>query len=84
MSQSKTLGSEKISTLLIKQSIPAALGVLVLSIYNLVDTIFVGNYVGPLGIAAVTVVMPITFFMSSVGMAIGIGPETLLSVQKHH
>ncbi len=79
MSQSKTLGSEKISTLLIKQSIPAALGVLVLSIYNLVDTIFVGNYVGPLGIAAVTVVMPITFFMSSVGMAIGIGGGSIIS-----
>ena len=79
MSQSKTLGSEKISSLLIKQSIPAALGVLVLSIYNLVDTIFVGNYVGPLGIAAVTVVMPITFFMSSVGMAIGIGGGSIIS-----
>ncbi|MGD9328382.1 MAG: MATE family efflux transporter [Cyclobacteriaceae bacterium] len=79
MAQSKTLGSEKISSLLIKQSMPAAMGVLVLSIYNLVDTIFVGNYVGPLGIAAVTVVMPITFFMSSVGMAIGIGGGSIIS-----
>jgi putative MATE family efflux protein len=79
MTQSKTLGSEKISALLIRQSIPAALGVLVLSIYNLVDTIFVGNYVGPLGIAAVTVVMPLTFFMSSVGMAIGIGGGSIIS-----
>jgi putative MATE family efflux protein len=79
MTQTKTLGSEKISALLIKQSIPAALGVLVLSIYNLVDTIFVGNYVGPLGIAAVTVVMPLTFFMSSIGMAIGIGGGSIIS-----
>jgi putative MATE family efflux protein len=79
MAQSKTLGVEKISTLLVKQSIPAAMGVLVLSIYNLVDTIFVGNYVGPLGIAAVTVVMPLTFFMSSVGMAIGIGGGSIIS-----
>ena len=79
MSQSKTLGVEKISTLLVRQSIPAALGVLVLSIYNLVDTIFVGNYVGPLGIAAITVVMPLTFFMSSVGMAIGVGGGSIIS-----
>lgn len=79
MSQSKALGIEKISTLLIRQSIPAAMGVLVLSIYNLVDTIFVGNYVGPLGIAAVTVSMPLTFFMSSVGMAIGIGGASIIS-----
>lgn len=79
MAQSKTLGVEKIPKLLVKQSIPAAMGVLVLSIYNLVDTIFVGNYVGPLGIAAVTVVMPLTFFMSSVGMAIGIGGGSIIS-----
>lgn len=79
MSKSKALGVEKISTLLIRQSIPAAMGVLVLSIYNLVDTIFVGNYVGALGIAAVTVVMPLTFFMSSVGMAIGIGGASIIS-----
>ena len=79
MAHSKVLGSERISSLLIKQSIPAALGVLVLSIYNIVDTIFVGNYVGALGIAAVTVVMPLTFFMSSVGMAIGIGGGSIIS-----
>jgi putative MATE family efflux protein len=79
MAQSKTLGSEKIPLLLIKQSIPAAIGILVLSIYNLVDTIFVGNYVGPLGIAAVTVTLPISFFISSVGMAIGIGGGSIIS-----
>lgn len=79
MSQSKSLGSEKISNILIKQSIPAAIGILVLSIYNLVDMIFVGNYVGSMGIAAVTVVMPLTFFMSSIGMAIGIGGGSIIS-----
>ncbi len=79
MAQSKILGSENIPSLLIKQSIPAAIGILVLSIYNLVDTIFVGNYVGPLGIAAVTVTLPISFFISSVGMAIGIGGGSIIS-----
>lgn len=79
MAQSKLLGSEKITTLLVKQSLPAALGVLVLSIYNLVDTIFIGHFVGPLGIAAITVVLPISFFISSVGMAIGIGGSSVIS-----
>ena len=79
MSQSKELGSEKINVLLVKQSIPAAIGILVLSIYNIVDTIFVGNFVGPLGIAAVTVVMPLSFLISSVGMAIGIGGGSMIS-----
>jgi len=79
MAQSKILGSENIPSLLIKQSIPAAIGILVLSIYNLVDTIFVGNYVGSLGIAAVTVTLPISFLISSVGMAIGIGGGSIIS-----
>ncbi len=79
MAQSKVLGSEKIDSLLVKQSIPAAIGILVLSIYNLVDTIFVGNFVGPLAIAAVTVVLPISFLISSVGMAIGIGGSSIIS-----
>ncbi len=79
MAQSKVLGSEKIQRLLVRQSIPAAMGILVLSIYNLVDTIFVGNFVGTLGIAAVTVTLPISFFISSVGMAIGIGGGSIIS-----
>jgi putative MATE family efflux protein len=79
MANSEELGTESIGRLLLKQSIPAAVGVMVLSIYNLIDTIFVGHYVGSLGIAAVTVVMPISFFISSVGMAIGIGGGSIIS-----
>ncbi|HLF36003.1 MAG TPA: MATE family efflux transporter, partial [Cyclobacteriaceae bacterium] len=79
MAGSDELGTEKIDRLLWKQSVPAAVGILVLSIYNLVDTIFVGHFVGSLGIAAVTVVMPISFFISSVGMAIGIGGGSIIS-----
>jgi putative MATE family efflux protein len=79
MAKSDELGTEKIGRLLWKQSVPAAVGILVLSIYNLVDTIFVGHFVGSLGIAAITVVMPISFFISSVGMAIGIGGGSIIS-----
>jgi Na+-driven multidrug efflux pump len=43
-----------------------------MSVNILVDTIFVGQWIGSLAIAAVTVVLPITFFISSLGMAIGI------------
>jgi putative MATE family efflux protein len=68
-----------IITTIVLNILNASLKVLVLSIYNLVDTIFIGNYVGPLGIAAVTVVMPLTFFISSVGMAIGIGGGSIIS-----
>jgi Na+-driven multidrug efflux pump len=50
-----------------------------MSVNILVDTIFVGQWIGSLAIAAVTVVLPITFFISSLGMAIGIGGGSVLS-----
>lgn len=78
-SPKKDMGSENIGSLLISQSIPAAIGFLVMSIYTIVDTIFVGRYVGSLGIAAITVVMPVSFLISSVGMAIGIGGSSIIS-----
>jgi putative MATE family efflux protein len=79
MAKSDELGTENINRLLFKQSVPAALGILVLSIYNLIDTIFVGHFVGSIGIAAVTVVMPISFLISSIGMAIGLGGGSVIS-----
>lgn len=78
-SQSKALGTEKISKLLLQQAVPASIGMLIMSIYGIVDTIFVGRYVGVLGIAAITVVMPISFLISSIGMAIGIGGASIIS-----
>ncbi|MDO8316630.1 MAG: MATE family efflux transporter, partial [Flavobacterium sp.] len=44
-----------------------------------IDTIFVGQWIGSLAIAAVTVVLPITFLISSLGMAIGVGGGSVLS-----
>ena len=79
MSQSKELGTEKIDRLLVKMAVPASVGILVMSIYFIVDTIFVGRFVGTLGIAAITVVMPITFLISSIGMAIGVGGSSIIS-----
>ncbi len=79
MSRSKELGTEPIGSLLVKMAVPASVGILVMSIYFIVDTIFVGRFVGTLGIAAITVVMPITFFISSIGMAIGVGGASVIS-----
>lgn len=79
MSQSSTLGTAPISKLLIQQAVPASIGILIMSIYGIVDTIFVGRYVGAMGIGAITVVMPITFLISSIGMAIGIGGASVIS-----
>ena len=73
------LGTEKISKLLIKQAVPATIGILVMSINMIVDTIFVGQWIGVLAIAAITVVLPIAFLISSIGMGIGIGGSSIIS-----
>lgn len=72
-------GQAPIGKLLLKQALPAAVGILVLSIYGIVDTIFVGRFVGSIGIATITVVLPISFLISSIGMAIGVGGASIIS-----
>ena len=79
MLHSKALGEEPIGQLLIRQSVPAAIGFLIMSINSIIDAIFVGRFVGSNGIAAIAVVMPISFFISSIGLAIGIGGATIIS-----
>lgn len=79
MSKSQELGTEKIGKLLVKMAVPASIGILVMSIYFIVDTIFVGRFVGSLGIAAITVVLPISFLIGSFGMAIGVGGSSVIS-----
>ncbi len=79
MTQTQKFGSESIGKLLRQQAIPASIGILIMSIYGIVDTIFVGRWVGAMGIAAVTVVMPITFLIGAIGMSIGIGGASIIS-----
>jgi len=79
MQSSNVLGTEPIKKLLLKQSVPAGIGFLVMSINSIIDTIFVGHFVGATGIAAIAVVLPISFFISSIGLAIGIGGASIIS-----
>ena len=76
---SVSLGTESISSLLVKQAVPASIGILVMSLNMIVDTIFVGRWIGPLAISAITVVIPVTFFIAAIGLAVGIGGGSVLS-----
>lgn len=77
--KSDILGTASISSLLVKQAVPASIGILVMSLNMIVDTIFVGRWIGPLAISAITVVIPVTFFIGAIGLAIGIGGSSVLS-----
>lgn len=76
---SNTLGTDPISKLLVRQAVPAAIGILVMSLNMIVDTIFVGRWIGPLAISAITVVIPVTFFIGAIGLSVGIGGSSVLS-----
>jgi len=52
---------------------------LVNALYNIVDTIFVGRGVGPLGITALTIVLPIQIVSMAVGIMVGIGSASIIS-----
>ncbi len=73
------LGRQNIPKLLRKQAIPASIGILFMTVNILIDTIFVGRWIGSLAIAALTVVMPIAFLIAAIGLAIGIGGSSVLS-----
>ena len=73
------LANEKIGKLLWKLSIPAAVGAAVMALYNIVDTIFIGQVVGPQGIAGLTIVFPLQMLAMGMGMMIGIGGASLVS-----
>ena len=76
---SQDLGTEPIGKLLVKQAVPASIGILVMSLNILVDTIFVGNWIGATAIAAINVVLPVSFFIAALGMAIGVGGSSIIS-----
>ena len=78
-SGSATFGTHPIPQLLIKQAVPAAVGILVMSLNVLIDTIFVGQWIGANAIAAINVVLPVSFFIAALGMAIGLGGGSIIS-----
>lgn len=81
MNQSDQMAVETIPKLLIRFSLPAIVGMLVSSLYNIVDSIFVGRGVGSLALAGVTVSIPIiTIFMACI-MLIGMGATSLISIR---
>lgn len=81
--QTKSLGQDSITSLLIKYSVPAILGMMVNALYNVVDRIFIGNIpdVGNLAIAGMGVTLPIMTIILSFGMLIGIGSTANISIK---
>lgn len=74
------LAEEKIGKLMLKFSIPCIMSLLVSSLYNIVDQIFIGRGVGYLGNGATNVVFPITIITLALALMIGDGCAAFLSI----
>lgn len=75
------LGKEKINKLLISFSIPCVISMLINSIYNIVDQIFIGKGVGTLGNAATNVIFPLIIIFNAIAGLIGNGAAANLSLK---
>jgi len=81
MESAAFLGEERIAPLLWRFSIPAIAGMVVTALYNVVDSIFVGQGVGEIALTAVTIAFPVMTFLMAVGMLVGVGAGTMVSLR---
>ena len=75
------LGKDKINKLLLNFSIPCVISMLINSIYNIVDQIFIGKGVGTLGNAATNVIFPLIIIFNSTAGLIGNGAAANMSLK---
>lgn len=75
------LGKDNINKLLLSFSIPCVISMLINSIYNIVDQIFIGKGVGTLGNAATNVIFPLVIIFNAVAGLIGNGAAANLSLK---
>ena len=76
-----SFGSASIPKLVLQFSVPAIISMLVNALYNVVDRFFVGQGVGSLGIAGITLCFPICLFIMAMSMMVGVGGNTLFAIR---
>ncbi len=73
------LGNKRIGPLLAKIAIPTTIGMIANSLYNVVDTIFIGRGVGTLAIAGIGIVFPIQIIIMAIAQLFGMGAASMVS-----
>ena len=80
----KDLGKESIWKLLGEMAIPAAVAMIVNGLYNVVDTMFVGQGVGSFAIGGLNIIFPVQMFSVAIGGLIGMGGASIVSRSLGH
>lgn len=65
---------------ILRYTIPSVVSMWVFTIYTMVDGIFIGRYVGPLGLAGVNITMPLINLTFAIGIMIAVGSSTLIAI----
>lgn len=75
------LGTKPVGSLLMQYALPAVVAMVAASLYNMIDSIFIGQGVGALAISGLAVTFPFMNLSAAFGAAIGVGSSTFLSVK---
>ncbi len=75
------MGTENIGRLLMQYAVPAIIAMTASSLYNLVDSIFIGHGVGPMAISGLALTFPLMNLAAAFGSLVGVGASTLISVK---
>lgn len=75
------LGTESIGKLLMQYAVPAIIAMTASSLYNMVDSIFIGHGVGPMAISGLALTFPLMNLAAAFGSLVGVGASTLISVK---
>ena len=76
-----SLGTEDIRKLLMRYALPAIIAMTASSLYNMMDSIFIGHGVGAMAIAGLAVTFPFMNLAAAFGSLVGVGASTLVSVK---
>lgn len=75
------LGTKPVGKLLMQYALPAIIAMTASSLYNMIDSIFIGQGVGPLAISGLAITFPLMNLSTAFGAAVGIGSSTCISVK---
>lgn len=80
MDKIQELETKPIGTLLLQYALPAVITQVVASVYNIVDRVFLGQYVGALAIAGLAITMPVMNIIHALGSLVGVGASSRMSI----
>lgn len=81
MNSSNELGTQPVARLLLKYATPAIIAMMASSLYNIIDSIFIGHGCGAMALAGLTIAKPFMDICAAFGSLVGVGAGTLVAIK---